>query len=344
MIGPSQRHTVFAGSLLLALALGVPALAQHEIDPETWIQMRRQFRQKETGPAPTIEEDVAALAGRDARRAGPRLIDRGVEVLPAVHAALLASDVEPRYAHTLLQVVRPLEHPSSVPVLLELLRRGGPSQRAALLTLAHLPATDEAAEFIRALASDTDEPWHTRRMATTWYGFHRDPRGRAFAESLRADPDLERRAAALWVLARLGDRTTLEPITELLAAPPKNSDDLLLLGLAELVGPDEFKRRAPDTMAWRDGYKDSLRYARYRSAAGEEKVALCTEMLRAEMPGHRELAVRCLLEAGRADDLRPAAALDLEAPGRDALVRNDIRNAGWYVIDTDTEFRIVPRR
>ena len=60
------------------------------------------------------------------------------------------------------------------------------------------------------------------------------------------------------------------------------------------------------------------------------------------MPGHLEIAVRCLLDSGRADDLRPAAALELEAPGRAALVRNEIRRAGWRVVDTDTEFRIVP--
>ncbi len=35
--------------------------AQHEIDPENWIEMRKMFRHK--GRIPSIEEDVAALAG-----------------------------------------------------------------------------------------------------------------------------------------------------------------------------------------------------------------------------------------------------------------------------------------
>ena len=60
--------------------------AQHEIPPETWIEMRKMFRPK--GPPPTIEEDIAALAGPDAKRAGPRLIDLGPTALPAVHGAL----------------------------------------------------------------------------------------------------------------------------------------------------------------------------------------------------------------------------------------------------------------
>ena len=33
------------------------------------------------------------------------------------------------------------------------------------------------------------------------------------------------------------------------------------------------------------------------------------------------------------------AALDLEAPGREALVRNEIRRSGWQVIDTVEDFR-----
>jgi hypothetical protein len=180
-------------------------------------------------------------------------------------------------------------------------------------------------------------------MAFTWFGLHRDPRGRPFAEALRGDPDPERRAAALYLLARLGDETALEPISRILAAgAPNNSRDTLLLALAELATPEEFERRAPAGLAWSSGYKDAFRYARYRAAPAGEKPALCLEMVRAQMPGHREIGVRCLLEGGRAHDLRPLAALDLEAPGRAALVRNEIRRAGWRVVDTDHEFRIEP--
>ena len=41
-------------------------------------------------------------------------------------------------------------------------------------------------------------------------------------------------------------------------------------------------------------------------------------------------------------DLRPYAAVDLEAPGRAAIIRNEIRKAGWQIIDTEAEFSIVP--
>jgi hypothetical protein len=70
--------------------------AQHQIDPETWIEMRKMLQDK--GPAPTIEEDVAALAGPKAKRAGPRLIDHGPAALPMVHAALGSTTVEPLHA------------------------------------------------------------------------------------------------------------------------------------------------------------------------------------------------------------------------------------------------------
>jgi hypothetical protein len=338
-------RSVIAWAFLLALMLvAAPnAVAQHEIDPEAWIEMRKMSRK--TGPAPSVEQDVAALAGGDARRAGPRLIDRGPEVLPVVHVALLAPDVEARHALRLLQVMGPLSDERSVAVVLELLQRdpASPLRRDALLTLATLPGTDEAAAFIRAIAANDNEDWRTRRMAFTWFGLHRDPRGRPHAEALRDDPDPERRAAGLFVLARLGDKSALEPVGEMLAAgAPSNSRDALLLALAELVTPEEFERMAPAALGWSGGYEDARRYVRYRAAAADEKPAQCMEMLRSEMPGHREIAVRCLLDAGRAHDLRPHAALDMEAPGRAALVRNEIRKAGWRVIDTDTEFRIEP--
>jgi hypothetical protein len=337
------RPAVFSCALFLGLVPGAAstAFAQHALDPEQWIEMRKMFREK--GPAPTIQEDVAALAGGGARRAGPRLIDRGPDVLPAVHAALLAPDVEPRHAMGLLQVMGALSDIGSVPVLLELLRRdvNSPMRRDALLILAMLPATDDAAVFVRGVASNVNEAWRTRRMAFTWFGLHRDPRGRPFAETLRADPDAERRAAALYVLARLGDKTALEPIGQMLAGGvPANSRDALLLALAELATPGEFVQRAPSALDWSSGYKDALRYARYRAAPVSERPAVCLEMLRSQMPGHREIAVRCLLDAGHAHALRPYAAVDLEAPGRAALVRNEIRRAGWRVVDTDTEFRI----
>ena len=164
-----QVHSVglfplFDWAVFLALTLGAAhiVVAQHQMDAESWIEMRKMFREK--GPTPTIEEDVAALAGDGARSAGPRLIDRGPEVLPAVHAALLAPDVEPRHALTLLQVIGPLSHESSVAVLLELLRRDekNPLRRDTLLILAMLPATDDAAVYIHGVASNDDPLSHAR--------------------------------------------------------------------------------------------------------------------------------------------------------------------------------------
>jgi hypothetical protein len=234
---------------------------------------------------------------------------------------------------------------SSVSVVLEFLKKdkNSPLRRDALYILALLPVTEEAATFIIDIANDVNERWNTRRMAFTWFGLHRDPRGRRYAESLRADPDPERRTAGLSVLARLGDKTVLEPVSKLLASgPPANSRDALLWALAEITTPGEFERRAPSSLAWSDGYKESLIYARYIAAGPQEKTPFCLEMLRSQTPGHRELAVRYLLENGHASDLRPYAALDLEAPGRAALIRNEIRKAGWRIIDTDSEFNIVP--
>ena len=148
------------------------AFAQHKIDTETWIEMRKMFRYK--GPMPTIEEDVAALAGPDAKRAGPRLIDRGPEVLPAVHSVLISADVKLRHAQVLLQVIRSVGDENSVPVVLEFLKRdkNNPLRRDALLVLALLPATEEAAAFIIELATTITKNgihtvWHSHGLVFT---------------------------------------------------------------------------------------------------------------------------------------------------------------------------------
>lgn len=319
--------------------------AQHGIAPENWIEMRKMFRNKK--PIPTIEEDIAALAGGDGNRAATQLIDRGPEVLLAVHAALRSPKIEPLHALRLLQVMGALGEKSSVSVILEFLKKDkkNPLRRDALYILALLPVTEDSAAFIIDIANDVNEKWNTRRMAFTWFGLHRDPRGRRYAESLRADPDPERRTAGLFVLARLGDKTVLEPLSQLLASgAPANSRDALMFALAEITTPEEFERRVPSSLAWSRGYKESLLYAQYIASGPQKRIPLCLEMLRSQAPGYRELAVRYLLENGHASDLRPYAALDLEAPGRAALIRNEIRKAGWRIIDTDDEFKIEPAK
>ncbi len=332
--------------MLIAGMLGTSpkcVYAQHKIDPETWIEMRKMFRPK--GPTPTIEEDIAALAGPEAKRAGPRLIDRGPEALPAVHGVLRSDKVELLQAQRLLQVIRDIGNISSVPVVVEFIKKDkqSPLRRDALLVLALIPATEEAADLIIGIANDVNEKWNTYRMSFTWFGLHRDRRGRPYAEAIRKDPDPEKQAVGLFVLARLGDKTMLEPISRMLTegAPP-NSRDMLMYALAEIVTPAEFERLAPQSLAWSKGYKDALLYTRYIAAGPEEKAPLCIKMLRSQRPEHLELAVRWLLENGKADDLRPMAAVDLEAPSRSALIRNEIRQAGWRIIDTDDEFSIVP--
>ena len=115
-----------------------------------------------------------------------------------------------------------------------------------------------------------------------------------------------------------------------------------MISIAEVATPDEFKQLAPSSLNWSSGYKTALAYSRYRQAKNDEKKEVCLELLRSPFPDHLTLAVRCLLESGNAEALRPPDALSLEAPGRDALIRNEIRKAGWLIIDTDDEFLILP--
>ncbi len=321
----------------------LPVKAGHQLSPESWIAMRKMYRAKT--PPTTIEQEVAALTGNDARRAGPKLIDRGREALPAIHEALTEPGLPPIEGLRLLQVIGPIGDKSSVPILLKILRSNpsSPLRRDMLLTLAKLPATEDAARFIINLVADEKEPWRTRRMAFTWFGLHRDERGRPFAEAVIRDPKPERQAAGIYVLASLGDRSVLDSINKIFAeGAPANLRDTLMISIAELTGPDEFKQLAPSSLDWSPGYKNALIYSRYRGAKAQEKREICQEMLRSSFPGHLTLAVRCLLESGNAEALRPHAAFSFESPGRDALIRNEIRKAGWQIIDTEYKFLILP--
>jgi hypothetical protein len=133
---------VFTFILFVLLCSSNIAYSQHAIPPEVWIEMRKMYRDKI--PQTTINEEIAALAGPQARRAGPKLIDRGPEALPAVHKALLNPKIEPRQAISLFQVIRAISDTSSVDIILELLQRdsANPLSRDALLALALLPATE----------------------------------------------------------------------------------------------------------------------------------------------------------------------------------------------------------
>jgi HEAT repeat protein len=323
------------------------ASAQHEIDPETWVQMRKMVVRE--GPEPSVAEDIAALENfrGAARHAGPRLIERGPEILPELHAALLVPDAPAPQLIQLLQVLGGIGDARSVEPVVRFAEQY-PERRMlkdVFLVLAMLPQTEASDAFAVRVAENADETWYVRRMIFTYFGMHRDPRGLEWAEALLDHRDPERRAAALFLLARLGQDRARDPIAQMLkeGAPP-NARGALLLALAELVGPSEFEALAPTALSWSDEYRDSLRYTKYRTTSGAERATVCREMLRAELPGHMGLAVRCLLEQGLAHELHPYVALDLEVPGRPALLKSELRRAGYRVIDTEDEFRIEPAR
>jgi len=342
---PSIGVQVMCYAAVAALFLALPAVAraQHEFDPETWIALRHELGPK--GPVPPVAEDIAALAlGRDsAKRAGPRLIARGPEILPDLHAALLEPGTSAEQAFLLLQVLRSIGDSSSVsPIITALKRDPDHLHKAGFLALSMLPPTDEAVAFATALAEREDESWRKRRMAFTYFGMQRDSRGRKWAEPLLASEDPEQRAAGLFVLARLGDAGALEPITQLLAegATP-NSRGSLMFALAELVGPEEFLTRAPSGFEWSSDYREPLHYATARAGSETERPAACVKLLRAMLPGLKGVGVRCLLERGLEKELLPPLALDMEVPGLPALLRAELRKAGYQLIDTESEFRIT---
>ncbi len=296
--------------------------------------------------AQSVAQDIAALAAEaGAQRAAARLVERGSVALPELYAALRAPDAQTPQLARLMEVLAAIGDASSVAPIAEVAARHPEPWilKPALRALAALPQTDASLALAARIAGNASETWSVRRLAFDYFATHRDARGRQWADPLLDADDPERRAAALFLLARLGDEEALGPILDLLrhGVPPR-ARAALLLGMAELLDASDFEYRSPPELSWSREYQSALRYARYRSAEGAQRAEACREMLRASAPGHAALGVRCLLEIGRSEDLLPYLALDGEAPTRTARLKAEIRKAGYRLIESEGGLRIEP--
>ena len=290
MMGKSQDTAhltrILLPLLFLVLIIGLLSssphhvFAQHEIAPENWIEMRKMFRNK--GPIPTLKEDVAALAGGDGKRAahpinGPRpWSTAGCSCRPKITRNWAITRPSPSSGDGSLL-------PRKAPFLsfLSSSKKTKKVLCAAMLfyILALLPVTEESAALIIDIATDVNEKWNTRE----WHAHGSD------STVTHADVVTLSHFARSWpgktsrrliVLARLGDKTVLEPISQLLAAGAPPIYEALMLALAEITTPEEFERRAPSCLAWSRRYKNLCFMRDILLADHKKKFPLCLEMLR----------------------------------------------------------------
>jgi hypothetical protein len=240
---------------------------------------------------------------------------------------------DPRSVGVLLQAVR--AHPREPGLRIEALR-----------ALGELPQTGASFEFARRTLGDAQEIPRVKRQALMYFAMQRDERGREWAERFRNDPDLDMRAAALYLAASLGDTTALEPITTLLLDQPRASMRYgLLLALAELVDPAEFVRRVGPARQQGNEYDSALRIVTLQSDRTKERVALAREMLESQFPNERRIAMRALLERNALHELR--SLLEqwwMVPPYMRASVAAELYRGGYRLVERDRRLEIERRQ
>jgi len=293
-----------------------------------------------TPAAPDVAQDIEALAQfhGPGKKAAARLAERGATILPELHAAMLDPDADPRKRMQLAVVVGQIGDASSVGPLVALARAAadqGGVRQAALDMLCELPVAPDAVELADELLGDAAESWRVRRKALVYLGRQRVEAARHWVEVYRADPEIELRAAALYVAARLGDGEALGPLVELLALPaPPALRYALMLGIAELNDADGFRRATPDWIRGSWEYRSALRWAEFRTAGEARRAELVRTMIASEALFERQEAARWLLEARGPQALAELAAEGIPPHVR-AVARHRLRRAGFRVLTAE---------
>jgi HEAT repeat protein len=326
------------------------AIAAIERSPQTApppLPAAAKLAPEPVAPAEPIAQNLADFFGGGSRatRAAVRLAERAPESLPALHAALLAADTGDRERSEMIALLHEIGDRNSVRVLLELARTH-PEQPwlsvDVLRALGELPPSPSASLFALEILEGPNATPRLRRQALASLARQRDPSGRVWANRYRKDADVELRASALFLAAALGDRSALEPVTNLLEQQPRSSIRYgLLLALAELADPAEFEKRAAPARFDKRMYASALRIARLRSGDARERSALFHEMLNSRYPIERRIAMRDLLGRDALDELAPLLENWWQvSPAVRITVAGELHRAGHRLVERDRRVQI----
>lgn len=253
-------------------------------------------------PVAEIAQDVMALStsGRAANKAAYRLLARGAESLPALHAALLSPQSSARQRGQLIRLLSDLGDPSSVDIILRSLSvhsQEGLARVGVLRALAAIAQTPASFEFAMGLLQDPQEHPRVRRQALVYFAQQRDRRARKWVEVFMEDADPQLQASALYLAAMLGDQGVVSQITELLRKRPHSSYRYgLLLALAELVDPLEFEQQTETLRGHQQEYESALRLVRFRTGDAKTRSDLSHDMLMSRFPNERRTAMRDMVQ------------------------------------------------
>jgi len=252
-----------------------------------------------------IARDVAAVSagvGQE-RQAFQWLVIVGRVALPELHAALGAARTSDAGRFQIMNALGEIGSPSSIEPLIAAAESSAEDAlyRAALFALALILPTDEALGFARAqLATGVPE---RRQIAVLVYlaQIRSELPADVVAQYVNPAQSARLRTAAIYFKARLGHEDALAGIRAALQQTPDRSElETLLVSLAEVVSsPEEFARVASLTGATSasSSYREALAYCDFRTASGDDKVALAFKLLENGGMWQRRAAIRYLISA-----------------------------------------------
>jgi len=259
---------------------------------------------------PAIDTDIQALStfGGGARAAAIRLVERGQQILPDAHAALLDPASSLQMKLQLMTVLGEIGAEASVDVIIDAARSHAQNRylnQNALLALAKLPAVNEAAGFADRQLSQADQDPLILRSALWYHAERPTEHSSVWVEKYAApgaDPDV--RYAALYLGGTLGDASVIQGIVDLLGEGQNPTRErILLIGLAEVVEPQALGRLM-DELNISAAHRDmALRHSTLKHGTDSDKDAAASELLKAGEGHEVQIAVEHFLEKKNADQL-----------------------------------------
>ena len=357
-VSASKRLNLLVGneSAVYAALLKQKEEEEKKRKKELAIQTRKNYRAMyeeqiaKNLSAEGIKQNIERLSsdGMAVKRAAGWLVLAGTDALPYMHEALLDATAPAKFKHKLISMLGVIGDQSSIhPILISLRTDPALVHKDVLLSLSHMPVTDEAFSFVEKQLIGSNSV-KIKQSALVYFAQEREARARKWIGRYSDTTDPELHLAVLYLAARLADQSAKDSILALLMKNPDRSHQgVLLRSLAELVPPDEFQRAISesDISPTSKNYHEALWLSEFRNGGSHEKAEAAHKLLQSDHLWDRREAVRYLIGRNRVDILENFLLVDprVELPYMievqeshvGQLIALEAKKMGYLIEETD---------
>lgn len=292
-----------------------------------------------------ISADIQALAqfSGDAKRAGYRLLNEGLAILPEAHSSITSSQSNLQQKMQLMTLLGEIGDASSVDYIITAAKQHPDNtyiQINALNALSILPQTPSSFNYAADHLRKPSSP-QAQRSALWYFAKHKDSRALPWARKFSvvgADPRV--RDAGLYSAAVLGDTSVKAEIAELLKSkPPFAKETNLLKALAHITNVQEFAQLTQKHNKQTEQYRSAERLVKFRQGSIDEKSKIAREILRMKSPMDIRMAVEYLVEQGASTELAPF--MSEISQKKQILIKNTARKQGYKINKVGNTFELT---